>query len=702
MIRKILLLSMFALAFSLYASRSAYQLITINGVKYWTYTDQTAEVKSFSTDIPSEVTIPENIIYSNITYKVTAIQDYAFEDCKAITSVSLPESLTSIGKRAFYSCSQLEHINIPQSIASIEQETFGHCYKLSEVSIPDNITYIGLWAFQYCNSLRKISLPESITSTGSSIFEGCTFDNVELNYNANNNIFNKVSINTLTIGTNVTSVPSNTTGSIKKIIFLPKECPDNAHKLTASISYAMNNSYETIENIKIYPLLSSRFDVDGTIYVPVNVAQRTCDIIDCNYDDTSEAINIQPTVNYRDISLSVNAINPFSHYNNKFIKTAIINYSNQVGDSAFCKCTNLNRLSISETVTDLNIGAFANCSSLSTLNLENNGNIGKKAFAFCSAISELNLNNNGSVGSSVFYSCTSLRSLTIGERITSLGTYCFYGCSSLPSITIPAQITKLPNYAVYNCSKISSIYISERTTPLTLGTNGNNPIFSTCPLESIHVAGDIEYSGNSPFANIRTLKSIIIDGQSSTIYNSEFTNCDALETVSIGNNVKSIGDNSFSDCTSLKSIILGTNVETIGTNAFSGCTALTSLESNNPTPPTCGTNALTDIDKWSCTLHVPASAVTAYQNAKQWQDFFFIDSELSDIEDIEIDRIDNGSIRVENRCIIFDGFDPEAIAEVYTTSGYIIYKGNATKTYQLPQGIYIVKTTNHTFKVAIR
>ena len=52
---------------------------------------------------------------------VTAIDDYAFSDCKYITSVTLPEGLVSIGVEAFNGCG-IKELVIPDSVASIDRD----------------------------------------------------------------------------------------------------------------------------------------------------------------------------------------------------------------------------------------------------------------------------------------------------------------------------------------------------------------------------------------------------------------------------------------------------------------------------------------------------------------------------------------------------------------------------------------------------
>lgn len=158
--------------------------VTHNRENYWDWTNEAPYSGS--------VTIPSTVTYNETTYDVTSIGDYAFERCKSLTSVTIPESVTSIGDYAFNS-SSLASVILPESVTSIGEGAFGWCpltsinipnsltriskstfyaTSLTSVTIPESVTSIGDEAFHY-SSLASVTIPESVTSIGFEAFEGC-------------------------------------------------------------------------------------------------------------------------------------------------------------------------------------------------------------------------------------------------------------------------------------------------------------------------------------------------------------------------------------------------------------------------------------------------------------------------------------------------------------------------------------------------
>lgn len=97
----------------------------------------------------------------------------AFENCKNLTSVTIPDSVTSIGWAAFRGCTGLTSITIPDSVTSISGWAFYGCKGLTSVIIGNSVTSIGENAFNGCSGLTSITIPDSVTSIGDRAFAGC-------------------------------------------------------------------------------------------------------------------------------------------------------------------------------------------------------------------------------------------------------------------------------------------------------------------------------------------------------------------------------------------------------------------------------------------------------------------------------------------------------------------------------------------------
>lgn len=131
----------------------------INGV-----TVETIGHAAFEKSAVTSVTIPDS---------VTAILDRAFANCFQLTNISIPNSVTSIGFSAFEHCTSLKSITLPSSLRNISMFLFHNCSQLTTIQIPDSVPSIQDYAFGNCISLETIHIPVSVTSIGNRAFAGC-------------------------------------------------------------------------------------------------------------------------------------------------------------------------------------------------------------------------------------------------------------------------------------------------------------------------------------------------------------------------------------------------------------------------------------------------------------------------------------------------------------------------------------------------
>ena len=103
---------------------------------------------------------------------VTTIGHAAFFN-SAVTSVTIPDSVTSISDDAFVNCPQLTNISIPNSVTYIGFSAFNSCTSLKSITLPSSLSTIQSYAFCNCGNLETIRIPVSVTSIGNNAFADC-------------------------------------------------------------------------------------------------------------------------------------------------------------------------------------------------------------------------------------------------------------------------------------------------------------------------------------------------------------------------------------------------------------------------------------------------------------------------------------------------------------------------------------------------
>lgn len=127
-------------------------------------------VAFYNNSAVTSVTIPDS---------VTAIPDYAFGFCSQLTNISIPNSVTFIGFSAFNSCTSLKSITLPSSLRTIQSYAFYNCGNLKTIRIPVSVTSIGNCAFDVCPSLMTVTYPGSKTQWDDNITKGSNNDVLE-------------------------------------------------------------------------------------------------------------------------------------------------------------------------------------------------------------------------------------------------------------------------------------------------------------------------------------------------------------------------------------------------------------------------------------------------------------------------------------------------------------------------------------------
>lgn len=103
--------------------------------------------------------------------RIEKIDVNGFFECKKLTQILFPPTLTEIGYNSFGGCKKLEKIDFPSSLKRIEDRAFHTCTKLKEVDLSNTkISFIGAFAFYDCTSLKTVKLPTTVKDYGGSTF----------------------------------------------------------------------------------------------------------------------------------------------------------------------------------------------------------------------------------------------------------------------------------------------------------------------------------------------------------------------------------------------------------------------------------------------------------------------------------------------------------------------------------------------------
>ncbi|MBQ2688016.1 MAG: leucine-rich repeat protein [Clostridia bacterium] len=116
----------------------------------------------------------------NLHDNITLIDRYAFSNCP-LTEIHIPNGITTIEGGAFRG-TLITEITIPTSVERIGDSVFQNCDGLTEITIPETVKVIDDYAFLNCENLASVTLPESLDNLGYAVFSGTAYANDENNW----------------------------------------------------------------------------------------------------------------------------------------------------------------------------------------------------------------------------------------------------------------------------------------------------------------------------------------------------------------------------------------------------------------------------------------------------------------------------------------------------------------------------------------
>ena len=535
----------------------------------------------------------ENLISFTPSETLEYIKKYAFENCVSLTTFTIPESLIDLEEGVFRGCTNIEKfegnqnfiryngralVNYNKLICVLPKDNSdieGRIYNISDID--KNITRLGESCFHGCKNIRRINISSDIKEIGDFAFEGC-----ENLYEVH---FEGDVPEEMTIGSEIFRgiqtdfkifVPENKFGKYNRIL----------------------NEYSKY----IYP---KPID-DSIIYYADNILNQTQHTqIDANGQNWN--------LPYYKIPNVTSIPNCFSSTN---VKKIILNETiTEITKDAFSECTELDYIYLSDNITAFGDKCFYNCNSIKKIHIPDNlTGYGSQTFNGCHNLNEFvsynkkyvsddnrcyiknstlyffaegDIKENSQyiipntvkiINACAFINCTKLYEINLPITLTTIGDYAFAGCSNmyLTNNTIHNNITKIGKYAFKDCINIKRVSIPNNTSFYFISTG----TFKGCKnmfLEDNIIPKNIISIQNEAFdgcTNLKLDENINIKNVK-IIGKYAFRGCENLTTININDTITKINESVFEGCKNLKNLTLPNTLTTIYDKAFYGCSNIT-------------------------------------------------------------------------------------------------------------------------------
>lgn len=468
----------------------------------------------------------------------------AFSRCTMLTSIFIPESVQSIGSEAFSLCEGLSMVELPTTLTIIPDGIFTDCAQLGSVYIPDTVTEIGANAFLRCKAFSLETLPSGIQRIGAAAFENCgkieslalpkTLESIG-NAAFGGTIIDKASFDGTperwtTIGGDGCGIARDKIDFLEHICnFSGWEYDEHKHWQSCSCGKTQNEGEHTGDGDTCTVCDAALSEALGSGSIDGGLSWSL---------SRSGALTISGSGKMSDFSSVANAA-PWDEQKDKIQSAVIESGVQSISGGAFSGCSALEKVSISDTVAQIDLNAFDGCTALAEFEVaaENKAfssdggmlfSAGKKLLrcpvgksADCTVPS-----GTVAIAGGAFKDCSKLESLVIPDSVTAIGKSAFENCAALKRITLPKSITKLEALTFSGCATLAEITLPDGLKAL----------------------------GEKVFSGCAALKSVKIPAEVTVIPTEAFSGCSSLESITIPKSVSHINERAFDGCTALKKV----------------------------------------------------------------------------------------------------------------------------------------------------
>lgn len=331
---------------------------------------------------------------------------------------------------------------------------------------------------------------------------------------------------------------------------------------------------------------------------------------------------------------------------------------NEIMDSAFYNCAEIEKIIIPDFVQIISSNAFSDCDNLIFNRIDGSDGLylGSKSnpyMIFCgvenkSTLTEFTLHNDCKfIMDGAFANCFNLSKIILSENLISvgrgvfsnvsdeafnmIGQYKYLGSEENPYLLLVGAKDGAANHlSVRNtCQVISQGAFENRsdltgvlTIPNCIKRIEANTFYGT-GFTSLSIGEGVEYIGKFAFANSALTGELTLLDNVLKIDMFAFNSCGNITKLNIGNGVKELMPGVFQGCSNLKNISLGEKIDTIWSSAFDSV-VITEVKLKSLIPPLLGEEAFPGIAPESLTIKVPQTSLSLYQQDEQWSKYIIV------------------------------------------------------------------------------
>lgn len=599
--------------------------------------------KTGAVTIPNTVTAIQNSAFrlcmgitsvvfqeGNITNSLklgTSSSGYAFQDCYSLQSVTLPQNREIIiNGYAFSKCYSLSSINLGQAnvTGKIGNQAFDYT-ALTSVTIPATVTELGNYVFRYVSTLTQVNftdtaqtpstitkignqafretgissivLPSSLTTLGTLVFQDCP-----------NLTTVTLSKNTTAISTALQQVPALTTVNVadgsetftsangvlfsadgKTLMAYPASKKDTAYVVPSSVTAIGAGAFQGNTYLQ-------------TLTLPAGLVGTIGDSTFEGCTALTQVLTEGKTGNR--LPDGVTAIGTYAFKDTGIQSLVLHDGLKTIGAGAFAGSA-LTSITIPESVTEIktdelandsNFGTFEGCTALTTavilakvtdLPEEMFNNSGLQTVSFPTSVTAIH--------DSAFAN-TSLTSLPPLGTVTILGRNAFKN-TNITETYIPESVEQMGYYRSFSSGKVykeysnsGNVFEGVQVTEFEVATNNTDYLVQDGVLytsdmktlmaypagrtdETFTIPESVTTLNQGAFAGAKHLKSMVIPSLITAIPDYTFDGCTQLAEITMPDGITKIGKYAFRG-TAITEVTISKSTDTIAEGAFYGCESL--------------------------------------------------------------------------------------------------------------------------------